>query len=80
MLRPNCMMCRGATLSRHEQNQNIYANEDNKFHGSVSALGRKLEDDLVQHSLVLEERYFGLAMNDLLRLAIERAESNAIPK
>ena len=67
------MMCRGATLSRHEQNQNIYANEDKKFHGSVSALGSKLEDEIVQHSLVLEERYFGLLMNDLRRLAIELA-------
>ena len=68
-----------ATLSRHEQNQNIYANEVKKFHGGASPLMSKLEDDLVQHSLVLEERYFGLAMNDL-RLEFELAESNAIPK
>ena len=70
-----------AAAKLHGMNEkNIDVNKNKKFHGIVSALGSKLEDELVQHSLVLEERYFGLAMNNLRRLAFELAESNAIPK
>lgn len=67
-----------ATLSRHEKNQNIYANEEVKFHGGVSCLGEDLEQELVDHCLTLEERFFGLTMNELRQLAYQLAESNLI--
>ena len=54
-----------ATLSRHEKNQNKIANEDVKFHGGMSCLGGDLEKELVDHCLTLEERFFGLTMNEL---------------
>ena len=37
-----------------------------------------LEDELVSHCLALEERYFGLTMDNLRRLAFPVAESNGI--
>ena len=47
----------------------MYASEDTQFHGGVPCLGDELEDDFVSHCLSLEERYFGLTMDDLRRLA-----------
>ena len=67
-----------ATLSRHENNQNVYANGDTTFHGGVPCLGDELEYELVTHCLALEERYCGLTMDDLRRLAFQIAESNGI--
>ncbi|CAM1318676.1 Uncharacterised protein r2_g2668 [Pycnogonum litorale] len=67
-----------ATLSRHEKKQNIYANEDVKFHGGVSCLGEDLEQELIDQCLALEERFFGLTMNELRELAYQLAESNGI--
>ena len=46
------------TLSRHENNQNVYANEDTKCHGGVPCLGDELEDELVSHCLTLEKTVF----------------------
>ena len=67
-----------AILSRHEKNQNVYANEDTQFHGEAPCLGDELEDDLVSHCLALEKRYCGLTMDDLRRLSFQIAESNSI--
>ena len=69
-----------ATLSRHEKNQNVYANEDTQFHGEAPCLGDELEDELVSHCLALEERYFWLTMDYLRRLSFQTAESNAFSK
>ena len=67
-----------ATLSRHEKNQNKIVNEDVKFYGGMSCLGGHLEKELVDHCLTLEERFFGLTMNELRELAFELAEANGI--
>ena len=67
-----------ATLSRHEKNQNKIVNEDVKFYGGMSCLGGHLEKELVDHCLTLEERFFGLTMNELRQLAFELAEANGI--
>jgi hypothetical protein len=65
-----------ATLSRHLKSQNKIANGGTKFHGKTSCLGEALEQELTQHCLDLESRFFGLTIDDLRRLAFELAEAN----
>jgi hypothetical protein len=44
----------------------------------LSCLGPELEEELVQHCLELEKRFFGLSIDDLRGLAYELAEANGI--
>jgi hypothetical protein len=67
-----------ATLSRHVKSQNKIANGSEKFHGKLSCLGAELEEELAQHCLELEKRFFGLTIDDLRGLAYEIAEANGI--
>lgn len=67
-----------ATLSRHLNGNNIKAIEHTQHFGRGADLPQEIEDDLVQHILLLEERFFGLTRNDLRRLAFQLAEANEI--
>ena len=44
----------------------------------MSCLGGNLEKELVDHYFTLEERFFGLTMNELRQLAFELAKANGI--
>jgi len=68
-----------ATLSRHMSGKNKIASGDVKFHGHQLMLPEELENELVQHCLMLESMYFGLRVDDLRRLAFELAEANSVP-
>ena len=52
------------TLLRHLKSQNKFANDATKFHGGVTALPEDLENELVQYSLDMERRFFGIKIDD----------------
>jgi len=67
-----------STLSRHMSGKNMLADDDVKFHGHAFTFPQNLENELVQHCIMLESMYFGLRVDDLRRLAFDLAEANSL--
>ncbi|ESN95621.1 hypothetical protein HELRODRAFT_146940, partial [Helobdella robusta] len=57
-----------STLSRHLTGKNKVATGDVKFHGHACIFTPELETEIVEHCLTLESMYFGLRVDDLLKL------------
>ena len=67
-----------ATLKRHLENKNKYANGNKKYSGRPTALPAALEAVLVQHCLELEAMTIGLTRQDLMQLAYQLASINKL--
>jgi len=67
-----------ATLLRHIKQVNVHAPSGDKSLGRSPDLPRDVENDLVQHILLLEARFYGLTRDSLLRLAYQLAKANGI--
>ena len=67
-----------ATLKRHVDNKNKYANGNKKYSGRPTSLPAELESILVQHCLELESMMIGLTRHDLMDLAYQLAEINQL--
>ena len=68
-----------STLERRNKGQNKIASGSSKFLGNIkSVLPTDLEEELVAHILLMEERGFGLTYVDTRKLAFELAEDNNI--
>jgi len=67
-----------ATLQRHVHGTNKRAREGMKSLGRSTDLPLEIENDLVEHILLLESRFYGLTRTSLLSLAFQIAEINNI--
>jgi len=67
-----------ATLLRHVKRLNVNAHDGEKKLGRTSDLPEDVENDLVQHILLLESRFYGLTRDSVLRLAYQIAKANKI--
>ena len=67
-----------ATLKRHLENKNKYANGNKKYSGRPTTLPAALEAVLVQHCLELEAMLIGLTRQDLMQLAYQLASINKL--
>lgn len=67
-----------ATLRRHLHGSNVRAKEGLKTLGRSADLPADIEQDLVDHILLLESRLYGLTRVSLLSLAYEVAEKNNV--
>jgi hypothetical protein len=67
-----------ATLLRHVKHTNVRAHDGEKCLGRSSDLPPDIENDLVQHILLLESRFYGLTRQTVLRLAYQIAKANNI--
>jgi hypothetical protein len=68
-----------ATLKRRVDGSNINALNHIQTSGRSIDLPKDIEDELLKHVLLLEERFFCLTRNDLWRLAFPLAEANNLP-
>jgi hypothetical protein len=67
-----------ATLLRHVKHTNVRAHDSEKCLGRSSDLPPNIENDLVQHTLLLESRFYGLTRQTVLRLVYQIAKANNI--
>ena len=67
-----------ATLIRHLHGSNKFARDGLKTLGRSADLPADIEQDLVDHILLLESRFYGLTRASLLSLAYEVAEKNNV--
>lgn len=67
-----------ATLKRHLDGKNTYANEEHKFFGKGTTFSPEMETELASHILKFEECMFGLTIKDVRELAFEFADKNDI--
>lgn len=68
------------TLKRRVLNKNIDAVEAKKILGNFRTIfSEEQEEELLNHLLDLEQRFYGVSITDLRRLAFQLAERNNIP-
>ena len=67
-----------ATLKRHLDKVNKYAKDGEKHLGRPSDLPEDIEQQLTEHIMHMEARFYGLNVTDLRKLAYEIAEVNGI--
>ena len=69
------------TLKRRVLGNNIDAIENKQLLGKYRPVFNEAQEkELVNHLLALEQRFYGVSVNDLRRLAFQLAEKNNLPQ
>jgi hypothetical protein len=67
-----------ANFKRRFDGRNIIVIDHVQAFGRSTDLPKEMEDEIAKHVLLLEERFFGLTMNDMQRLAFQMAVANSL--